>query len=574
MKSKLLTTLLIITSILFACEDDESNYGGTANVNFSLEELVEIENATAALSINVGMDNVYHGGGSYTIDITGAQYGVDYETSANASNFTMEVPAGGLLSTFSIKPIDDDVIGEDKYLTVTISEASGSLQVGEQNVLTFRIIENDDPNIALVNFESVSQEMDENDTLPTTVNLSFDQATTDGGAITIEATGDAVYGTDYTIEGQSSNTFTLTVPGGATSANFNILSIDNDEFEADKNIVFAISEVDGGLTIGATSQTVVTIINDDASPNPVMDFTTSSMSVNEGDGTVAVLFDISGTTTADATVEISFSGDATLGSDFTVDGGSTNPYVLMIPAGSSSATLNLEILDDSDLEEAEDIVLTITSVTGGLLPGVNVQEMTMTIEDNDFASFNFLQTFEDATVSQLEEVGFEAFSLPTQDLPDTKKFKYNINAGKYADVDDVTQTSDGGLVLFYSNAQNGNGVIDNVVISPLMEVSGDVTVSLDLTYNQAPQFNNAVVTFYYSTSYTGSGVWNEGDWIEIDVETAMDMESEGYAISNYKRKEMNISPESNFYVSVRVFQTIDDTYWKTQWRLDNLKVFN
>ncbi len=37
---------------------------------------------------------------------------------------------------------------------------------------------------------------------------------------------------------------------------------------------------------------------------------------------------------------------------------------------------------------------------------------------------------------------------------------------------------------------------------------------------------------------------------------------------------MSINPNADFYVAVRVNQTMDATFTKTQWRLDNFKVIN
>ena len=60
----------------------------------------------------------------------------------------------------------------------------------------------------------------------------------------------------------------------------------------------------------------------------------------------------------------------------------------------------------------------------------------------------------------------------------------------------------------------------------------------------------------------------------MGTETAASMNAEGFNTTEYKRKLMNISPTSSFYMAVRVTQTIDDVFFKTQWRLDNFKVNN
>ncbi|MDG5490068.1 Calx-beta domain-containing protein [Psychroserpens sp. SPM9] len=572
MNTRLLLLSIIALIAFTSCEEDDENLNGTGVVNFSITELVEVENATDPLVINVGIDNFNHSGGTIEVTISGADYGSDYDTSTGSATFTLDVSPQSLVSTFSIIPIDDDLIETDKVLTITLSSVTGALELGDNTTLTFTILDNDNPLIAMVGFENEADQIEENSSNPLTINIPFDQATTDGGTITVSSSGAAVYGTDYTIEGQSAGDFSITVPAGATSASFNVLPIDNADFESDKLVAFTISEVSGGLSAGVTTQTVVTILNDDSPPNPVIDFSASNtLTFNEDAGTVTLNFEVSDQTTSDATIELTTSGTADA-SDFNFSGSNANPYTFVIPSGSTTGSVDITMVDDAVLETDETIVLTITSVTGGLDFGVNLLSQTLTLIDNDDVAFNYVETFETAT--DLASIGYESFLLPAQDLPNNKKFNYNQNAGKYSDVDDVTQSSDSGLVVFYSNTQNGNGTLDNLLITPIMDVTGDVTVSIDITYSQAPQFNNAVVTFYYSETYDGSGTWNESEWIVMGSETAEGLNTNGFGTNDYKRKVMNITSNDNFYVAVRVNQTIDDTFWKTQWRLDNFKVYN
>jgi len=549
MKQNTYVLLALLLLLVSSCKDDDNEVNGTGIVEFSLENLAEIENATSSLNVNIGVDSFNHGGGTVDVTISGGVYGTDYETSQGADFFTLDIDAQSLLATFSLQPIDDELIEENQDLTITLSNATGNLNLGDNTSLTFTIIDNDDPLVAVVGFEVSQSQIQENATDSNQINIAFSQETTDGGIISITTSGDAVFGTDYSIVGPTTSDFDLVIPAGATSASFEVQSIDNSVFGADKDIVFSISGVDGGLSIGTEATHTLTIENDDLPPNPIIDFdATNTLTYNEDAGTITLNFELSGTTTSDATVELTTSGDADA-SDFNFNGSNVNPYVLNIPSGASSASVDISIVDDSD-----------------------IQSQTITITDNDFVPFNYVETFE--TAGDLAGAGFESFPLSTQDLPSGKKFNYNMNAGKYADVDDVNLDSDTGLVVFYSNIQNGNGFLDNVVISPQMQTNGSSNVSIDIAYVQAPQFNNAVITFYYSETYDGSGNWNEADWTIMGTETAADLMNEGISTNDFKRKVMNITTASNFYISVRITQTVDDTFWKTQWRLDNFKVNN
>lgn len=570
MKIRFLLLSIIALLCVHSCEEDDENLNGTGKVSFSNIDLIEVENATIPLGVNIAINTYNHSGGTIEVLISGANYGTDYESSKGSASFTLEVEPQTLVATFSISPIDNEVIEDNKNLVITLASTSGAIELGEITTMSFTIIDNDNPLIAIVGFENTTAQIEENNINSMILEIPFDQATTDGGTITVSSSGDAIYGTDYSISGQTSGDFTLTIPGGATATSFEIQAIDNSDFAADKTVTFTIDEVTGGLAIGGDAQTIVAIVNDDASPNPIIDFdAANTLTYNEDAGTVTLNFVLSEITTVDTTIELTTSGSADA-SDFNFGGSTANPYSFVIPSGSASGSVVITIIDDADTETDETIVLDITSVSGGLDAGLNLQQQTIIITDNDDA-FEYIETFE--TLGDLASAGYQAFTLSTQDLSEGKIFKYNMNAGKYADVNDVTEDSDTGLVIFYSNTQEGNGVLDNVVITPQMQTSGNIDVSIDIAYIQAPEFNNANITFYYSESYNGSEAWNESDWTVMGTETAAGMFSEGIvATGDYKRKVMNITTTSDFYISVRLNQTVDDTFWKTQWRLDNFKV--
>src|SRR5207244_9586514 len=76
------------------------------------------------------------------------------------------------------------------------------------------------------------------------------------------------------------------------------------------------------------------------------------------------------------TVNLAFSGSATLTSDYTRSGSS-----IVIPPGSTSGSITLTAVDDALDEVDETIVVDISSVTNGTEPGT--QQVTATIIDDD-----------------------------------------------------------------------------------------------------------------------------------------------------------------------------------------------
>lgn len=216
--------------------------------------------------------------------------------------------------------------------------------MGDDSVLNFTIIDNDDPLIALVGFENATEQINEDQISSTSIQIPFDQATTDGGTITVSSSGNAIYGTDFTIVGETSGDFVISVPAGATSASFAIQPIDNTVFEANKTVSFSIAEVSGGLGIGVTTQSVITIVNDDTPPNPVIDFSASNvLNYTEDAGSITLNFDISQVTTAEATIELTTSGSADT-ADYNFNGSTANPYSFVIPSGATSGSIDITIV--------------------------------------------------------------------------------------------------------------------------------------------------------------------------------------------------------------------------------------
>ncbi|WP_452224009.1 hypothetical protein [Lacinutrix chionoecetis] len=569
MKTKFFLFAMLSVFIILSCNDDDENLNGAGTVSFTLDQLIEVENATQPLNVNLGIDNFNHGGGTVDVSISGADYGVAYETSTGNANFTITIQPGSLANSFGLTPVDNDTIDGNLNLTITLTNATGSLVLGENSTLQFTILDDDDPLVAIVDFENATGTIQEDDTTNYLINIPFNQASTEGGTITITASGDAVLGTDYSVVGQNASPFTITVPAGATAASFEITAIDNTVFEANKTAVFSIIEVTGGLTTGVTTATTITIENDDSPPNPVIDFSSSNtLTYTEADGTITLNFDISNTTTADATVELTATGTAD-DSDFNF-GGSNSPYSFIIPSGSSAGSVSLTIVDDASQEADETIVLSITNVTGGLDAGVNIQQQTLTITDNDAVVFNYVEDFESG--SDLATLGFENI-LNGQTVDPTKVIELITSAGNFTDVNDFTMPSDNGLNIFY-NAGSGTTVtelLDNVLVSPLMNATGNFEVIIDNAYAFKNQ-NTATITYYYSETYNGSGTFTESEWTVMGTETVANMDADGFGNNDYKQQNFNITTTADFYVAVRISQTIDGTNYRTRWRFDNLKI--
>ncbi len=451
--------LAVIVLSFFSCGKEEE--AGIATVSFKVNSLMEVENATAALLININIDDPTHSGGTINVSITGGTYGTDYETSTGGADFSLEVAPNSLLASFSVQPLNDELIEDDLPLTITITSITGSLAEGE------------------------------------------------------------------------------------------------------------------------TTEITLTIIDDDKAPDPVrINFSTPNNSISESGGTETVTLILNEPLIVAATVDVVLSSAtiATIGSDFDLNG-SNSTLTLQLDAGATEASFDINIVDDMDMEDSEELVLELANPSAGLLIGASLPQFTLTIVDNDSGvpPIDYFEDFEsnDETSTYLSDVlGFQNVLL-NQTIGDDKLIGLVLSAGNFSDADDVTMPSDNGLNIFYTSDQDPTlfGELDNVVISPLMEGQGLIEVNMDIAYAFKNQ-NAATVTFYWSENYNGSGTFNESDWTILKTETAEEMDTEGFGNNTYKREVFDIEPSQSFYIAIRVTQTIDDEFYRTRWRFDNLSVSN
>lgn len=128
--------------------------------------------------------------------------------------------------------------------------------------------------------------------------------------------------------------------------------------------------------------------SDDDDETSAVQFSSSTSTVNEGDGTVEI--QISATSAPDSDVEISFevSGSAYLNGDYSIE--TESPIIL--EAGTQTATIVLKLIDEHIIESSDDeLTLTLTAVGANALLSSSQVEHTVNITDNDETPSDKLQ---------------------------------------------------------------------------------------------------------------------------------------------------------------------------------------
>lgn len=109
---------------------------------------------------------------------------------------------------------------------------------------------------------------------------------------------------------------------------------------------------------------------------PSVSFTASSQTVSESAGTASLRVQLSAATAATVSVPITIGGTASSGADF-----SLSTTALSIPAGSTSATRNITLIDDLLDEPVETIIISLGTPTNASLGSTS--QHTLSLSDND-----------------------------------------------------------------------------------------------------------------------------------------------------------------------------------------------
>ncbi len=279
-----------------------------------------------------------------------------------AGSGTLSVPAYSDGGFIPVDIIDDGVDENDETVLLTLGSGTG-YSVGSPGTFTLTIQDDDTP---AVRFDSSTGSVDE-DGGPHDVALSIHPAS--GSDITLNYTlgGSATEDADYSITGSG----TVSVAAGLTSVKIPVEITDDDVDESDETVTLMLTS-GTGYTMGSPSEYTLTITDNDTR---TVDFTSATGSAGEDGGTHHVAVAISSAPSVPFTLNYTLGGTATEDADYTSSG------TVPVTAGLTSVNIPVEIIDDDVDDDAETIILTLTSGTGYTVGSTNVH--TLTITDND-----------------------------------------------------------------------------------------------------------------------------------------------------------------------------------------------
>ena len=263
----------------------------------------------------------------------------DYDNSP----ITVTFANGETTKTFTIPIVDDSIFENTENLNLTLSNPTGGATLGTQTTATLNIIDNDAvPGV--LNFAEASYQVNEaENSLTVTVNRTVGS---DGevGATVLLSNGTATAGDDYL-----ATPIAVEFANGESSKTIAIPLIDDSVLESDETINLTLANPTGGVTIGEQNNSVVMIKDNDLKPTLTLDI--SEVSASEADGTITAT--LTRNTPTNEALEVSLASSDT--SELTI------PATVTIPVGESAVTVNLTIVNDSELDSNPNVTLIATA---------------------------------------------------------------------------------------------------------------------------------------------------------------------------------------------------------------------
>ena len=290
---------------------------------------------------------------------------------------TLTFKAGEVSKTFTVPIVNDNVDEPSETVNLALSNPTGGATLGTPIAAVLTISDEDVP--GAIGFSAGTYAVLES------AGLALITVTRTGaaGAVTVDFTtadGSAIAPAHYTAVSR-----TLSFGGGKTTKTIAIPILEDGIREGNETILLVLSNPTGGATLGATSQAVLTITDNET--GAIVQFSSAAYSVAENvlSGTATITITRTGSTAAGDTVlfRTLTGGTAVAGTDYT--GVSNQPVTFN--AGQASTTVHVPIINNTNIVGSRTVNMAITSPSVGLSLGSPRTAMLTILEDDATIQF-------------------------------------------------------------------------------------------------------------------------------------------------------------------------------------------
>ena len=356
-----------------------------------------LDNDGAAVSVVTGKDaREPSSNGSFTISISNPvaeATEVSYvlggsaleETDYKELDDSVTIPAGTTETSIAIEVIDDSIVEGTETVTMTITGTDNAVTVGTAQEATVAILDNDGASVSVVTDKDAREPLSNG-----SFTISISNPVAEDTEVSYQLGGNAIQGTDYKALGGS-----VTIPAGATTTTIAIEVIDDAIVEGTETVVVTITGTNNTVTVGNDHETTVSLLDDDVSEVTIE--TTDNAGEPSNDGLFTITLNQPVQVDTELTIEIS--GTAQEGIDY-----ESVPNTLTIPAGSTSVTIPIVVIDDDIVEyHGETVIITLTGTDELLVIGEQ-NEALATIEDDEIVGPS-IELIKTASLQGVGDVG-------------------------------------------------------------------------------------------------------------------------------------------------------------------------
>ena len=374
------TAVTVNTASATATIADDDNVAGAISADLSVTQDGDEAGPTAVV-YTVTLDQANTTGAAITFDLNatgGTALAGDYDGSVLGAG-VISVADGATTGTLTVPVIDDALVDNDRTLEATLANPSDAAVTVNTATATATIADDDNVAGAVTATLSVTQDGDEAGTTGITYTVTLDAPNSTGGdlifGLSDAGTGSATAGSDHAAIDATTQ---VVVTSGSTTGSVTLAVIDDNVVEPTETVVATLTS-SSDPAVGLDATPAVANLSDDDAAQLTIAATTAGASEPGTDGQFTV--SLSQPSATDTVVSLSYAGAASAG-DYTA------PASVTIAAGSTSATVDVAVLDDNIIEGNETVVATLDTVTVGetAISIGAASSATVTIGDDDTAS--------------------------------------------------------------------------------------------------------------------------------------------------------------------------------------------
>ncbi len=384
--NQLITTITDAADIPTVSVNDVTSIEGTDDYAVFTVELSNV--SVEDVAVNLSLADVTALGGGTDYGTAGAGNLQVFDGSSWNDAATATIAAGQMAVQVRVPIVNDTTDEPNEDFTLSVAVTAGTTT--NASVTGNGTIVDNDPAPNVVIDDAISDEGD-----PLVFDVTLSNPSSQDIVLDLSTIGNtATDGTDFettTFEYASDGITWLaatdgskvTFAAGTTAIQVRVDSNEDNVVESNETFTLNVANVVSG-TVGDTTDTATATISDDDSA--MVSISANDPAAGEAGDNGQFTVSITNPASIDTVISYTLSGSATNGGDFSALTGTVT-----IPAGSTTATIDLSVLDDALVEGPEEITVTLTSITSGdpqISIDTNNNVSSITIVDDDTATWS------------------------------------------------------------------------------------------------------------------------------------------------------------------------------------------